>query len=103
MNDDAWTEALRAHWGAEPEPADAGFTERLMSSLPAQPRAPATRARSAVPARSAGVLAMVSITTALAQIPAEGLGGLEQFVSLTVALGLLTWWSLPQSRGSWWR
>jgi hypothetical protein len=46
---------------------------------------------------------MGSSCAALALLMLQGPGGVEQLAAGAVLLGLLLWWSLPQSRGSQWR
>jgi len=98
---DAW---LRDALQAEPEPLDDGFSLRVMAALPAAPRS-AAHAQVDPWRRQAAALA-----TAAAGI---GLGALalfggawplaEQGLAALSLVGLMAWWSLPQSAGGGWR
>ena len=97
-HDDHWRAPLRDD--ATPEPADEGFTLRVMAALTV--RRPRQRT-DPWPARAAELLAMGSACAALAMLALQGPGGMEQGVAVGALLALLLWWSLPQSRGSQWR
>ncbi|MBP8144639.1 hypothetical protein [Pseudorhodoferax sp.] len=99
MKDDSdWCALLRDDG---PEPADAGFSLRVMAALTLRRRRPPRS--DPAPARAAELLAMGSSCAALALLMLQGPGGVEQLAAGAVLLGLLLWWSLPQSRGSQWR
>lgn len=103
--DDADLDALLRADATE-GPADAGFTERLMGRLPARRRVVAA-ASDPLPVRLAQWVAVGAMVFALGWIwpevagvwPQHGQLG-ESLITVAVLLGLVTWWSLPQSRGS---
>jgi hypothetical protein len=101
-DDQAWRALL---CDETPEPDDAGFSLRVMGALPAQRRRPARHARhaDAGPARAAELLALGSACAALGLLALQGPGGLEQSLAAVSLLGLVLWWSMPQSAGSQWR
>lgn len=99
MTDDAWERALAAYLQGGDEPADAGFSQRVMAKLPPQQRPASANG----PAHAAGVVAIGVACGALALVPLTEAAALEQWTSVVVLLALLLWWSLPQSRGGVWR
>ena len=104
MNDPHFDPWLREALQAEPEPDDAGFSLRVMAALPAR-EASRPLARVGPWRRQAAALAMAAASICLGALALfagawplaeQGLAGLS-------LLGLLLWWSLPQSAGSGWR
>lgn len=90
MNDDDLDTLLRADAGHTP--ADAGFSQRLLARLPPRRRPPAT---SRLPARAAQLCALSTAALGALLLPA----GPEAWLPGVCLLGLVLWWSLPQSRG----
>lgn len=88
MTDDRLDALLRADAAQEPE--DAGFTHRLLQRLPQRRRPPSV---SRLPARAAQLTAMTLAVLCLGLLPAET----EAALPALSLLGLLLWWSLPQS------
>lgn len=97
---------LRTALHDAPEPADAGFALKVMAALPPQqlvrPRQPRASGRWL---RQAEGLAMGGSVAALALVlePAAALPLLEQALAGACLMGLVLWWSLPQTPGSRWR
>ena len=98
---DAW---LRDALHAEPEPLDAGFSLQVMADLPEQPR-PRTRPQLDPWRRQAAALAMGAAGIGLGALAlfAGAWPLAEQGMAALSLLGLLAWWSLPQSVGGGWR
>ncbi len=130
--EDRFEQWLRAQYEREPEPVDDGFTLRVMAALPPQPAAvsktgEALRYRSPnggwskvnrvgwgrawregqrrrrLLAQSGEVAAMACAGLALSALSVSGLADAEVLLASACLLGLLLWWSLPQSTGSLWR
>jgi hypothetical protein len=92
--DDPLDAALMHHLSSAPEPADNGFSARVMAALPPQPRRRFTpladwvhRARWAAMSLSGGGLALLPSASASADVA----GG----VAVYALIGLLVFWSLP--------
>lgn len=92
--DDPLDAALLSHFSSAPEPADNGFSARVMAALPPQPRRRFTpladwvhRARWAAMSLSGGGLALLPSASASADVA----GG----VAVYALIGLLVFWSLP--------
>lgn len=101
LDDDALDALLRADAAAGPD--DAGFTQRLMARLPARPRETRVEPLLLRTAQWVAVGAMLCglglLWPELSEVwPREGRLG-ESLLTGAVLLGLVTWWSLPQSRG----
>jgi hypothetical protein len=98
---DTW---LRAALHTDPEPDDAGFTLGVMAQLPVSTRR-ATEVAVEPWHRHASALAMACAGIGLGALAlfagAFPLG--EQGLAAISLVGLLLWWSLPQSAGSGWR
>jgi hypothetical protein len=98
---DAW---LREALTDAPAPNDDGFTLRVMAALP--PRSRAAADVSLRPwGRQAAALAMSAAGIGLGALSlfAGGLPPAEWGLAAASLLGLMLWWSLPQSAGSGWR
>lgn len=104
IDDDALDALLRSD--AADGPADAGFSDRVMAAVSTRRRAPAARI-DPLPLRAAQWMALGGIVCALGWLwpelseiwPREGRLG-ESLLTVAALLGLVTWWSLPQSKGS---
>lgn len=109
--DDRFERWLEEQYRQEPEPVDDGFTARVMAALPVQvacaPTGMAARAerkgRLRALAQAGEVGAMACAGLALFALSGSGLSGGEALLAVSSLLGLLLWWSLPQSGGSLWR
>lgn len=92
--DDPLDAALMHHLSSAPEPADNGFSARVVAALPPQPRRRRTpwadwvhRAQWAAMSLAGVGLALLPSVTASADV-AEG-------VAVYALIGLLVFWSLP--------
>ncbi len=97
---DLW---LRDALHRDPEPDDAGFSLRVMAALP--PHAPAAGRTAAPWRRQALALAMAAAGIGLGALALFGGAWpwIEQGLAAGSLLGLLLWWSLPQTQDSGWR
>lgn len=101
QDDDGIGLALRQHFDADPEPADDGFTERLMAALPARAaRRCGHWGERVVQLQWAALSIAAAVTALLVPLGSVQPDSTESIAAYTL-IGLMAFWSIPSrwSRG----